>query len=206
MPTPENAIIPLIFAACKPKEDVRAGTMADAEFAADLSMVLRGSAPPEYLKPSLFFANTYPTRGLKNLLANVCSRLSHGTGVASIFRLDTSYGGGKTHGLIALQYSCRAEKAEAQFAGIEEFVAPEDLPSGDVQIAAFDGENADPTNGRLMESGLRAFTPWGELAHGLRGKAGYDLVKPSDVARVAPGADTLRELFAGKHPNPHLAG
>jgi hypothetical protein len=192
MPTPENAIIPLIFAACKPKEDVRAGTMADAEFAADLSMVLRGSAPPEYLKPSLFFANTYPTRGLKNLLANVCSRLSHGTGVASIFRLDTSYGGGKTHGLIALIHAVRSGNSVP---GIEEFVAPEDLPSGEVQIAAFDGENADPTNGRLMESGLRAFTPWGELAYGLRGKAGYDLVKPSDVARVAPGADTLRELF-----------
>jgi hypothetical protein len=192
MPTPENATLPLIFAACKPKEDVRAGTMADAEFAADLSMVLRGSAPPEYLKPSLFFANTYPTRGLKNLLANVCSRLSHGTGVASIFRLDTSYGGGKTHGLIALIHAVRSGNAVP---GIEEFVAPEDIPSGEVQIAAFDGENADPTNGRLMESGLRAFTPWGELAYGLRGKAGYDLVKPSDIARVAPGADTLRELF-----------
>lgn len=48
-----------------------------------------------------------------------------------------------------------------------------------------------------MEAGLRAFTPWGELAYQLRGKPGYELVKPSDIARVAPGADTLRELFAG---------
>jgi predicted AAA+ superfamily ATPase len=77
---------------------VRSGTVADAEFAADLSMVLRGDAPPEYRDPAPFFANTFPTRGLKNLLANVCSRFRRGTGVASIFRLDTSYGGGKTHG------------------------------------------------------------------------------------------------------------
>lgn len=46
-----------------------------------------------------------------------------------------------------------------------------------------------------MEPGLRAFTPWGELAHGLRGRAEYDLVKPSDLARAAPGGDTLRERF-----------
>jgi hypothetical protein len=191
----EYVTLPLIFAACKPKEDVRSGTMADAEFAADLSMVLRGEAPAEYQKPELFFANTFPTRGLKNLLLNVCSRLSRGSGVASIFRLDTSYGGGKTHGLIALVHAARSGRSVK---GIEEFVDQDNLPGGDVKIAAFDGENADPANGRLMEAGLRAFTPWGELAYQLGGRAGYELVKPSDVARMAPGADTLRELFAGK--------
>ena len=194
-PTSESLPIPLIYTACQPKDDVRSGKMADAEFAADLSMVLRGEAPKEYLDPTLFFANTYPTRGLRNLLSNVCGRLTHGTGVASIFRLDTSYGGGKTHGLIALVHAARSGRT---IAGIEEFVARESLPEGEVRIAAFDGENADPTNGRLMEPGIRAFTPWGELAWQLGGRSGYELVKPSDVARVAPGADTLRELFAGK--------
>jgi len=190
-----DASLPLIFDTCKPKDDVRSGTMADAEFAADLSMVLRGNAPPEYLDPKLFFGNTYPTRGLKNLLLNVCSRLSRGAGVASIFRLDTSYGGGKTHGLIALIHACKSGNAVT---GIEEFVDRENLPASEVRIAAFDGENADPANGRLMEPGVRAFTPWGELAYQLGGREGYELVKPSDVGRMAPGADTLRELFAGK--------
>ncbi len=153
MPTFENTTAPLIFAVCKPKEDVRLGTMADAEFAADLSMVLRGDAPAEYRDPALFFVNTYPTRGLKNLLTNVCGRLSRGSSAASIFRLDTSYGGGKTHGLIALIHAARSGNS---IAGIEEFVLREDLPSTQVQIAAFDGENADPVNGRAMEAGLRA--------------------------------------------------
>lgn len=193
--TQDRSSLPLIFAACRPKDDVLSGTMADAEFAADLSMVLRGDAPPEYLNADLFFANTYPTRGLKNLLANVCSRLSLGSGVASIFRLDTSYGGGKTHGLIALVH---AAKSGRSVSGVEEFVDREKLPTGEVLIAAFDGENADPANGRLMETGLRAFTPWGELAYQLGGRTGYDLVKPSDLAKMAPGADTLRELFGGK--------
>ena len=75
--------------------------VTDADFAADLAKVIRGVAHEEYLKSNKFFATPYPTRGLQNLLANVCSRLT-GTGkeVASIFRLDTSYGGGKTHGLL----------------------------------------------------------------------------------------------------------
>jgi predicted AAA+ superfamily ATPase len=193
--TSESSPLPLIYEACKPKDDVRSGLMADAEFAADLSMVLRKEAPDEYLNPAIFFANTYPTRGLRNLLTNVCDRLSHGTGVASIFRLDTSYGGGKTHGLIALVHAAQSGRS---ITNIDEFVSRESLPSGEVRIAAFDGENADPANGRLMEPGLRAFTPWGELAWQLGGRKGYELVKPSDVARIAPGADTLRELFAGQ--------
>ena len=55
------------------KEDVLLGTMADADFAADLAQVLRGTAAPQYSDPVGFFSNTYPTRGLKNLHWNVCS-------------------------------------------------------------------------------------------------------------------------------------
>jgi predicted AAA+ superfamily ATPase len=66
-----------------------------------LAQVLRGDAPADYQDPVKFFANTHPTRGLKDLLWNVCLRLSGSKDqVASIFRLDTNYGGGKTHALI----------------------------------------------------------------------------------------------------------
>ena len=69
--------------------------MADADFAADLASVIAGTASAEYREPARFFANTYPTRGLRDLLANVCRRLSGAGGeTAAIFRLDTAYGGG----------------------------------------------------------------------------------------------------------------
>ena len=85
--------IPTIFDLCQPRSDVLAGKVADADFAADLASVIVGKASREYLEPALFFANTYPTRGLRNLLANVCRRLSGvGGEAAAIFRLDTSYG------------------------------------------------------------------------------------------------------------------
>ena len=188
--------IPTIFETCRPRPDVLKGAITEADFAADLAQVIIGVGNVEYLDPARFFANTYPTRGLKNLLANVCRRLSGAGGeVASIFRLDTSYGGGKTHGLIAL---CHAARGMQGVLGIAEFVEPSLLPQTHVRIAAFDGENADPASGRKMEAGLLAYTPWGEIAYALAGKDGYARVRKSDESGIAPGAETLRELFGGE--------
>ena len=190
-------MVPTIYETCRPRTDVLEGTITEADFAADLAQVITGEGNAEYLEPARFFANTYPTRGLKNLLENVCRRLSGAGGeVASIFRLDTSYGGGKTHGLIAL---CHAARGMEGVSEITEFVDPSILPQSRVRIAAFDGENADPANGRKMKEGLFAYTPWGEIAYALAGEDGYARVRKSDESRVAPGAETLRELF-GQEP------
>ena len=172
------------------------GGVAEADFAADLAQVIVGKGNAEYLDPARFFANTYPTRGLRNLLTNVCRRLTGAGGeAAAIFRLDTSYGGGKTHGLIALTHAARGMNGVSS---VEEFVDPSLLPKGYARIAAFDGENADPANGRTMGDGVLAHTPWGEIAYALAGKDGYARVRNSDKSRIAPGAETLRELFGGE--------
>ncbi len=176
--------IPTIFESCRPRADVLAGAVTEADFAADLSQVVVGEGAADYVDPARFFANTYPTRGLKSLLANVCARLSGAGGeAASIFRLDTSYGGGKSHGLIAL---CHAAGGGVDLPGISEFVDPALLPRGRVRIAAFDGENADPANGRRMEGGHLAFTPWGEIATALAGRDGYERVRTSAGSRPGP--------------------
>ena len=75
----------------------------------------------------------------------MCGRLT-GTGdeVASIFRLDTSYGGGKTHGLIALVHAANGMQG---ITNVSEFIDPALVPTKKVRVAAFDGENADPANG-----------------------------------------------------------
>ena len=188
--------IPTIFETCRPRADVLEGAITEADFAADLAQVIIGSGNAAYLDPVRFFATTYPTRGLKNLLANVCRRMTGAGGeVGSIFRLDTSYGGGKTHGLIAL---CHAARGIQGVSNVSEFVNPSLLPEGHVRIAAFDGENADPANGRSMGDGILAHTPWGEIAYALAAKDGYERVRKSDESRMAPGAETLRELFGGE--------
>lgn len=190
---PPTMTLPTIFDLCVPRDDVLKGTLADNDFAAKLSHVLLGRASPDYGKADRFFANTFPTEGLKELLANICGRLSgRGGAVSAVFRLDTSFGGGKTHGLIALVHAAREG---AGVPNIGEFVDPSRLPGGTVRIAAFDGEDADPANGRPMGDGIRAYTPWGEIAYQLAGAAGYEIVRRSDEQQVAPGAETIAELF-----------
>jgi hypothetical protein len=185
--------LPNIFEICTPRQDVLDGSISDSDFAANLSRVLRGDATPDYKDPKQFFANTYPTEGLKELLSNVCRRLSgHGQALSAVFRLDTSFGGGKTHGLIAIVHAARGM---SDVGNVGEFIDPSLVPSGHVRIAAFDGENADAANGRPMGDGVRAFTPWGEIAYQLAGKPGYEIVRRSDAEKIAPGTDTIRELF-----------
>jgi len=187
-----------IFELCEPREDARRGKVSDADLAADLASVVRKdpNASLDYTDPARFFSNTYPTRGLRNLLDSVCRRLSGGGGeAAAVLRLDTSFGGGKTHGLIALVHAARGMQGVAN-AG--EFVDPSIIPRVPVRIAAFDGENADPANGRSMGDGIRAHTPWGEIAYALAGREGFERVRASDEQAVAPGAETIKELFGGQ--------
>ncbi len=188
--------LPTLFDLCTPRDDVLGGNIQESDFAADLAQVLRGEGPDDYRTPAKFFANTHPTRGLRALLHNVLLRLQgEGGEVASVFRLDTQYGGGKTHALIALSH---AANGMVGVGNVSEFVEPALVPKGNVRIAAFDGENADPSNGRPLPGGLRAYTPWGELAFALAGAEGYELVRKSDLDGTAPGADNLRELFGGQ--------
>lgn len=185
-----------LFAVCEPRADVLQGALKESDFAADLSQVLRGDAPDEYKKPELFFANTYPTKGLRNVLKLVALRvLGRPEQVGAIFRLDTQFGGGKTHTLIGLAH---AMHGLAGVPNADEFLESALRPSKPIRVAAFDGENADPANGRRLSDSVRAFSPWGELAFALADEAGYRLVEQSDKEGIAPGADTLRELLGNE--------
>jgi predicted AAA+ superfamily ATPase len=185
-----------IFDTCVPRPDVKAGTTKDEQFAADLAQVIKGTAPDEYKVPAVFFRNSYPTRGMRELLKAVYQRLSgQGGEVGSVLRLDTQYGGGKTHGLIALVHAVRGMEGVRNAA---EFIDPALLPKGRVRVAALDGENSDPENGLTLGGDLRAYSLWGDLAYQLAGVEGYRRVESSDRKHTAPGAETLRELFGGE--------
>jgi len=180
-----------IFDSCQPRQDILNGTMSEAEFAARLGPVLSGQGPADYVDARRFFANTYPTAGLKELLGQVLSRLSGHGSSSAVFRLDTSFGGGKTHGLIALIHGAREG---ATVPNMGEFVSLPSLPV-EASVAAFDGEASDPSNGRTMGDGIRAFTPWGEIAYQIGGGAGYEIVRKSDEMRRAPGASAPPNLL-----------
>lgn len=103
-------LLPSIFDQCVPRREVLAGELSDAIFAADLWDVISGRAHAhdDYRDPARFFAGTYPTENLKFLTREVAERLAGMEGRTSIFRLETGFGGGKTHSLIATVHVARA--------------------------------------------------------------------------------------------------
>ena len=183
--------LPSIFEICTPRKDIRDG-IVEAELAADLASVAEGSAAQEYADPDKFFASTYPTKGIKNLLRHVLARLGEvGGRNYAVFWLNTSFGpGGKTHALIALLHAAQSQKSDA----LSEFVDLKHLPRKHVRVAVFDGQSADIANGHKIGGGVMARTPWGEIAYRLAGKGGYLRMDDSGTGS-APGTDTIMELF-----------
>jgi hypothetical protein len=180
----------LIYEASTPRPEVLKGELKEDIFAARLKAVMEGTAEDVYQKPTVFFANTYPTEGLKVLLDEALGRLTgKKAGSSAIIRLETSFGGGKTHNLIALKHLADGFKE----AGIDAFVNPALIPQKPVAMAGVVGSDLDPVNG-IQHNGIRTFTPWGEIAYQLGGPAGYQILAKSDQQGVAPGAATWEEL------------
>jgi hypothetical protein len=167
-----------------PHRDIREGRFDESVFAADLSDVAADRGPLEYRDPETFFKKTYPTQGITNLLSTVVSRLSgQGRGEA-VIQIQTPFGGGKTHSLIALyhlfKHGERLKHLEAFKTVLKRNEAPS-LPAA--RVVSFVGTAADPLKGK---------TPWGEIGEQV---GRYELLKEHDQKRRAPGKDVLHKLL-----------
>lgn len=183
-----------VMETCEPRADVLAGGLTDAHFAAQLDQVVRNpSQYPVYGDPTEFFAITYPTKGLRDLLTSTFGRLSGRAGQVSgaehgVVRFQTSFGGGKTHGLIAAYHLATGARPFM----VGEFVDPELLPD-DCLVAAVVGDTLDAVNG-TEAGGRRVSTMWGAVGAQLGGDP-WSLLERSEETRSAPGKDVWVELF-----------
>lgn len=187
------ASLKTIFDTCKPRAEVLTGELKEQEFAASLTKVLRGDADAVYQDPSRFFNNTYPTSGLKALLAEALGRLTGAKPSNSpVIRLETSFGGGKTHSLIALYHVCREPKLGAV---LKPFVAPSLLPKAPIEkIAGIVGPDLEAAE-RLDHGDCQTSTMWGEIAYQIGGKKAYQAMRESDEARIAPGTSVWQKVI-----------
>lgn len=176
-----------------PHADVASGRFDQAEFAADLYEVAHGDADEEYQDPKAFFARTYLTEGLRDLLVGAARRLSGGGG-DPVIELQTNFGGGKTHSMIAL-YHLASGVAAKDLTGVGEALAAEglSLPSG-INRAVLVGQTISPAAPEPVEEGVELHTLWGRLAYQLGGKEGYELVRTDDENGTNPGA-ALKTVF-----------
>lgn len=93
-----------------PHPDVSSGPYQEAEFAADLGQVYRGEGSDEYRDPVQFYRRTHITDGLHRLLVNALRRLG-GEGGDPVVELQTNFGGGNTHSMLALYHLFSADRA-----------------------------------------------------------------------------------------------
>ena len=182
-----------------PHPDVLNGTFQQSEFAADLTAVRAGKATPEYGDAKAFYERTFITEGMGRLLTQVSQRLN-GKGGEPVIQLQTAFGGGKTHTLLAVYHLASRKCALGDLVGIPALLDQAslmDVPQA--QIAVLDGTAHAP--GQPWKQGKQAIrTLWGELAWQLGKAEGFALVQESDANGTSPGKDVLVTLLARYAP------
>ena len=192
----------------RPNSDVTDGTFRKSEFAANLQEVYEGNAKTvEYARPALFFNQTYITPGLRGLLINTLKRLG-GNGGEPVIQVKTGFGGGKTHGLIALFHLVNGANtllslpAEGEYARLNkeirglmkeaEWQVEDNI---NARVSVLDGSSLSTTDTDRTRTGDPLNTLWGKMAEQLGGQDAYDIIGEAARQGISPGGNQLNQLF-----------
>jgi uncharacterized protein len=182
-----------------PHRDVLEGTFQQSEFAADITAVHTGKASREYQEAVAFFDRTFITEGMRLLLTQVAQRLA-GKGGEPVIQLQTAFGGGKTHTMLAVYHLAKRNGPLSQLAGVPSVLDQagiKDVPQA--RVAVLDGSAHAP--GQPWKRGKQPIkTLWGELAWQLGGGEAFSMIKDADLTGTSPGKDVLRELLEQHAP------
>ncbi|MGC3994522.1 MAG: Swt1 family HEPN domain-containing protein [Propionicimonas sp.] len=180
-----------------PHTDVATGNFQAAEFAADLYKVAHGTeVGADYADPREFFARTYLTTGLRDLIGRSVRRLAGDDNASPVINLQTNFGGGKTHSMLSLWHLASGQQLGVYPQDLQELLAEAgyaNLPTG-IRRVALVGNHLSPA-GLTKPDGTRVNTIWGELAWQLGGAEAFAIVAESDAQRTPPG-DALHTLLA----------
>ncbi|WP_068492369.1 Swt1 family HEPN domain-containing protein [Pseudoclavibacter helvolus] len=189
----------------QPHPDIAANDFARAEFAADLFQVATGAEHSrDYNDPVEFFQRTYLTEGLKALLDIAVRRLSGDMNAAPVVNLQTAFGGGKTHSMLAV-WHLFSELPVANFPqSVQDVIATIKIDPAviaqRVRRVAIVGNELSPGQAWLKPDGTEIRTIWGELAWQLGGAAAYALIAESDRTGTNPGA-AMRNILEQHSPS-----
>ena len=181
-----------------PHPDVASGRYEQAEFAADLWQVHLGQGTTEYRDPEEFYRRTYLTESLRRMLSGAVLRLT-GRGGDPVVQLQTNFGGGKTHSMLAL-YHLFSGITPGELAGMDAVmhdVGESTLP--DVRRVVLVGNRISPGNPVTKPDGTIVRTLWGEMAWQLGGAAAHRRIAKDDEHATSPG-DALRQLLVDYGP------
>ena len=191
-----------VIETCKPRPSIIQGTFNPEVFTAALGPVIQHykgekSAIDEiYTDAHIFFKEgTYPTDGLKQTVSNVFRRISGDMSAPSIQRMETAFGGGKTHTLIACVHIANKGKDIAE--DVSDIIDKEYLPDpGSVTVVGIAGDEIPVS--KNMGDRLVPYTLWGELAYQVGGEGLYRKVQNAAEMFAAPGKDFLDTVLGGR--------
>ena len=182
----------------QPHPDVLEARFTDAEFAANLAHVDQGIGSEEYTDPLAFFRITYLTEGLSRVLRASIERFGK-KGGDPVVGLQTNFGGGKTHTMLALYHLAGAVEAGYKpeilhgMKGIFEAAGIPTLPT--VQRAVFVGTHKGPSEVMHASDGREIRTVWGYIAYRLGGWDAVDHIADSEANRTNPGSEKLIQIL-----------
>ncbi len=188
---------------CQPHPDVLSARFSEAEFAANLALVDQGVGSEEYVDPAAFFRITYATEGLTRVLTAALARLA-GRGGDPVIGLQTSFGGGKTHTMLALHHLAGASDAGyrpedlAGMAPVFEAAGVDTLAR--VRRAVFVGTHKGAAEAMHAEDGREIRTLWGYLAWRLGSWEAVDRIADSEAARTNPGSERMIPILRAAAP------
>ena len=188
---------------CQPRADLLAGTLNPEIFTANLMQVIdhyRGDPDVVqniYTDPLAFFGEgTYPTEGMRQVLRNCFGRLGGKDATyPAIQRMESAFGGGKTHTLIAATHLAfkGTAIADAALGAIDAALLP---APGEVTVVGIAGDRVaiHETHGpRLIP-----YTLWGEIAFQIGGEALYQSIGPGASSFGSPGDEYFDIVFKGR--------
>ena len=184
----------------RPHADIRDGSFDEALFAADLGLVARGRGPADYLDPVLFANKTYLTEPLRTALAQIGRRLAGDAAAPAVHRMQTEFGGGKTHTLLAA-YHLFGQPGRVAGTALGETLAAElrteTLPKARVAVLAGDALSVAPEQ---MADGTVVHTFLGHLAWQLGGADMHARVRRLDEDRLGTSTPEIVQMLSEAAP------
>ena len=190
------------FENCVPHYDIRAGNLDESIFAANLDEVMKGTATEEYNSAQMFFSKTFVTAGLKDIIKRVIQALNGEQTENRVISLQTGFGGGKTHALIAIYHIAKAGNGIADLPSCADLFSDAKMrPQFEsASCAVFTNNTTDVSQGRITGDGITIHTMWGEIAYQLGGKDAYEAVRKNDEELIAPGSAIIKPILQAASP------
>ncbi len=184
------------------REDLRSGELPLHMFAADLYEVLMQSGKrPVYEDPEKFFALTFPTYNLRQLVRDVVLRVA-GKNDKAVRQLELTYGGGKTHTLIVLRHLVTDPAGLPKLPAVAEFIEAIGQTPPKARVAGLCFDKLDVEKGmdvRSPSGTVRTLKqPWSVLTYQLAGDEGLKLLHADNKAEEresAPAENLLTTLL-----------